>query len=293
MGEHFVGKVFCMEELPKQSDCFEVVIPLGKQTEELPLNFLAGIQPEHLTDFSQSRFDAGTSASRAGKDFLRKHASFKLEIIEAAFSFVDMSDESEFHSCLFSGVPKAGFANFLSRFVDRVCSGSFKKLGLINNISVINARVSAYLMATSHESYLTQQISRIPSSVDSEELSEQINHALNFASRIFGYAIPKALALLEDIVNLKLEERGKDYRVSYGHLRSVFENYHLHPAWAGLEEMGIPVQLLHKLGTRFPFAEEASVDDASRILRENLDRLQSLTLLERHFIDRALGRVKR
>lgn len=293
MGVHFVGKVFCMEELPKQSDCFEVEIPLGKQTEELPLNFLAGIQPEHLTDFSQSRFEAGTSASKAGKDFLRKHASFKFETVEAAFSFIEICDESEFQSCLFSGIPKTGFANFLSRFVDRVCAGSLKKLGLINNISVINARISAYLMAPSHENYLAQQISRIPSSTDSEELSEQINHALNFASRIFGYAIPKALALLEDIVNIELEERGTDFRASYGHLRSIFENYHLHPAWAGLEEMGIPVQLLHKLGTLFPFVEEASVDDASRVLRENLNRLQGLTLLERHFIDRALGRVTR
>ncbi|MNJ61486.1 hypothetical protein D3C77_572770 [compost metagenome] len=148
-------------------------------------------------------------------------------------------------------------------------------------------------MAPSHESYLTQQISRIPSSTNSEELSEQINHALNFASRIFGYAIPKALALLEDIVNLELEARGTDFRASYGHLRSIFENYHLHPAWAGLEEMGIPVQLLHKLGARFPFGEEASVDDASRTLRENLHQLKGLSPLERHFIDRALGRVKR
>lgn len=293
MGVHFVGKVFCMEELPKQSDCFEVEIPLGKQTEELPLNFLAGFQPEHLTDFSQSRFEASTSSSKAGKDFIRKHASFKFEIIEAAFSFVEMCYESEFQSCCFSGVPKAGFHNFLARFVDLVCSGSLKKLGLINNISVLNARISSYLMAPSHESYLTQQISRIPSSTNSEELSEQINHALNFATRIFGYAIPKALALLEDIVNLELEARGTDFRASYGHLRSTFENYHLHPAWAGLEEMGIPVQLLHKLGTRFPFGEEASVDDASRTLRENLHQLHGLTPLERHFIDRALGRVKR
>lgn len=293
MGVHFVGKVFCMEELPRQSDCFEVEIPLGKQTEDLPLNFLAGIQPEHLTDFSNSRLEAGASASKAGKDLMRKHASFKFETIEAAFSFIEICDEAEFQCCIFSGVPKAGFAVFLSRFVDCVCSGSLRKLGLINNISVINARISSYIMAPSHEAYLTQQISRIPTSANSEDLSEQINHALNFANRIFGYALPKALALLEDIVNLKLEERGANLRASYGHLRSVFENCHLHPAWAGLEEMGIPVQLLHRLGTIFPFEEEASVDDASRTLRQNLHRIQGLTPLERHFIDRALGRVKR
>lgn len=292
MGVHFVGKVFCMEELPKQGDCFEVEIPLGTQPEELPLNFLAGLQPEHLTDFSQSRFETGISASKAGKDFLRKHASFKFETVEAAFDFVSTCDKSEFQSCLFAGIPKPGFAHLLARFVDLVCAGSLKKLALINNISVIHARISAYLMAPSHESYLTQQISRIPADSNSEELSEEINHALNFASRIFGYAIPKALALLEDIVNLELEDKHLEFRASYGHLRSVFENYHLHPAWAGLEEMGIPVQLLHKLGTHFPFVEEASVDDASRTLRENLHRFRGLSPLELHFIERALGRAK-
>lgn len=293
MGIHFVGKVFCMEELPKQSDCFEVEIPLGKQDDDLPINFLAGIQPEHLTDFSQSRFEAGALSSKAGKEFLRKHAYFKLETIVSAFSFVEMCSESELKSLTFSGVPKPGFAIILSRFVDRVCSGVLRKLGLINNIEVIHAKVSRYLVAPSYELYLTEQIARISPYNDSEKLSEQINHELNFATRVFGYAIPKALSLLEDIVNLKHEEEKRDNHVSYGHLRSVFENFHLHPAWAGLEEMGIPVQLLHKLGGRFNFTDDASVDDASRILKENFHKLWDLSSLELHFINRALGRIKR
>lgn len=293
MGIHFVGKVFCMEELPQQSDCFEVEIPLGKQNEDLPLNFLAGIQPEHLTDFSQSRFEAGVSASKAGKEFLRKHAYFKIETIESAFSFVEMCSDSELQSCTFTGVPKPGFAIILSRFVNRVCSGVLRKLGLINNIEVIHAKVSRYLVATSYERYLAEQISRISIHDDSEKLSEQINHELNFVTRMFGHAIPKALSLLEDIINLKHEEEERDHHVSYGHLRSLFENYHLHPAWAGLEEMGIPVQLLHKLSGRFNLIDDASVDDASRRLDENFDQLSDLSNLERHFINRALGRIKR
>nr|WP_283099868.1 DEAD/DEAH box helicase [Pseudomonas sp. MWU12-2037] len=292
MGVHFVGKVFCMEELPKQSDCFEVEIPLGKQNEDLPINFLAGIQPEHLTDFSQSRFEAGASSSRAGKEFLRKHAYFKIETIESAFSFVEMCSDSELQSCNFSGVPKSGFALLLSRFVDRVCSGVLRKLGLINNIEVIHAKISRYLIAPSYGHYLTEQIARIPPDSDSDKLSEQINHELNFATRVFGYAAPKALSLFEDIINLKYEEDEKNYHVSYGYLRSVFENYHLHPAWAGLEEMGIPVQLLHKLGGRFNFINDASVDDASRMLKENFHQLGDLSSLEIHFVNRALGQIK-
>ena len=124
-------------------------------------------------------------------------------------------------------------------------------------------------------------------------MSEQINHELNFATRVFGYAIPKALSLLEDIINLKHEENESESHVSYGHLRSVFENYHLHPAWAGLEEMGIPVQILHKLEGRFDLVDIESVDDACRILEENLYQLTDLSSLELHFINRALGRVKR
>lgn len=293
MGIHFVGKVFCMEELPKHSDCFEVEIPLGKQSEDLPINFLAGIQPEHLTDFSQSRFEVGVSSSKAGKEFLIKHAYFKLETIESAFNFVEMCSNSELQSCTFTGIPKPGFAIILSRFVDRVCSGVLKKLGLINNIEVVHAKVSRYLVASSYEQYLTEQIGRIAKSNDNEKLSEQINHELNFATRVFGYAIPKALSLLEDIINLKHEENESESHVSYGHLRSVFENYHLHPAWAGLEEMGIPVQILHKLEGRFDLVDIESVDDACRILEENLYQLTDLSSLELHFINRALGRVKR
>lgn len=292
MGVHFVGKVFCMEELPKQSDCFEVEIPLGTQNEELPINFLAGIQPEHLTEFSQSRFEASASSSKAGKEFLRKHAHFKLEIIDAAFSFIEMCTDSEIQSCMFSGVPKAGFALILSRFIDRVCPGTLRKLGLVNNIDVIHAKISRYLIAPSYEAYLSEQISRLSTLHGSEKFSEQINHELNFATRVLAYAIPKALSLFEDIINIKLEENGENNLAAYGHLRSIFENYHLNPAWAGLEEMGIPIQLLHTISKKIELVEDASIDDASAALNKQIDELNELTPLELHFISRALGQIK-
>ncbi|MCP5854072.1 hypothetical protein NL323_29490, partial [Klebsiella pneumoniae] len=57
MGVHFVGTIYCLEEIPEDNLNQEVEIPLGTQDVETPLNLLASVQPDHLSEFSQDRFE--------------------------------------------------------------------------------------------------------------------------------------------------------------------------------------------------------------------------------------------
>lgn len=286
MGQHFVGNVLCLEALPEGDDSFEVQIPLGQQDEETPINFLAGLQPEHLTDESQLRFDEAAESSNVGADLLRKHASFRIEDLEHGFNSIDSLDYNQLTSCIFHHKPNSGFSAILTEFLYTVSVPTLRTLKLIQAQDVVKAKINSYLFAESYHVYLKEQLSRIPQ-LDSDR-SRKINDELKILNRLFAYTIPKALSLMEDLVIRVALRRNRSGEVSYAHIRSLFENYHLSAAWAGVEEMGIPVQTLHKLERRFPIEGEANVDTVVDVLCNQIQNLGGFTELEQHFIKRAI-----
>lgn len=291
MGVHYVGNVYCMEEIPEGDEPFEVEIPLGTQGENTPINLLAALQPEHLTDYSQARFDEETSSSPVDEDLIRKHASFSFEVIKDAFDFVSGLSASEFNSLLFNSIPKSGFSVVFTNFLYEVSSTTLRHLGVLNSKDAMHAKIVAYLFANSYEEYLKQQIDRAVAACDGniEQLSGRINDELKILNRLFSYTVPKALALLEDLTTEIAERRSDGSAVSYAHVRGLFENYHLGAAWAGLEEMGIPIQTLQKLHDRFPLPADASIDGAIEYLSRRASALPGLTEMDRNFVRRALG----
>lgn len=292
MGKHFVGNVFCLESLPEGNEIFEVEVPLGQQDPETPINFLAGLQPEHLTEVSQARLDEAADESKLGAELLRTHASFKFEELKYGFEFISSLDRDELSSCIFIGMPNPGFAAILTNFLYQVAAPSLRALRLSNGHEVVNAKINSYLFADSYHSYLREQITRIgPEDSGEQSRSERINDELKILNRLFAYTIPKALSLMEDLVVRVALSRNRPGEVSYAHIRSVFENYHLNPAWAGIEEMGIPVQTLHKLQFRFPIDGESNVDTVIDVLCKRLEQLQGFSQIEQHFIRRAVDPI--
>ncbi|AUA58287.1 ski2-like helicase [Achromobacter spanius] len=290
MGVHYVGNVYCMEEIPKGDEPFEVEIPLGTQDENTPISLLAALQPEHLTDYSQARFDEETSSSPVDEDLIRKNASFSFSMIKDAFDFVSQLSVNEFNSLLFNSIPNSGFSVVFTNFLYEVSSTTLRHLGLLSSKDVVHAKIVAYLFANSFEEYFRKQIDRaVVSCEGDEQLSVKINDELKIVNRLFSYTVPKALSLLEDLTTEVAERRSDGSAVSYAHVRSLFENYHLGAAWAGLEEMGIPIQTLQKLHDNFPLPADANLDSAIEYLSVRANTLLSLTEMDRHFITRAIG----
>ncbi|WP_315139331.1 helicase-related protein [Achromobacter marplatensis] len=290
MGKHFVGNVFCLEALPDGDEIFEVEVPLGQQDQETPINFLAGLQPEHLTDESQARFDAATSQSQVGAELVRKHSSFKFESLEYGYEFVQSLSYDHLTSCLFNGMPNPGFAAIFTEFLFHVSVPSLRSLQLINSQEVVKAKINSYLFAKSYGEYLRDQLDRVtPTEGDEHSRSKKINEELKIANRLFAYTVPKALSLLEDLVTEVARKKNRLQDVSYSHIRSAFENYHLSAAWAGVEEMGVPVQTLQKLNQQFRFDGEANVDTAIDVLCRQVNILKGFQGIERQFIERAIA----
>ncbi|MDP0477312.1 hypothetical protein, partial [Escherichia coli] len=68
------------------------------------------------------------------------------------------------------------------------------------------------------------------------------------------------------------------------------ESFHLPPGVNALEEIGIPIQTLHRLVDLLEFSDEADVDELSQYLRDTQDIWsRSIGYVDQMFIRRALG----
>ncbi|MCO8260183.1 hypothetical protein NC656_01285 [Pseudomonas asiatica] len=94
---------------------------------------------------------------------------------------------------------------------------------------------------------------------------------------------------MEDVVKHHALKRGIHSKVDYSHVRMVFESFHLPPGVNALEEMGIPIQTLHRLADLMDFPEKADVDQLGQFIRDNQHAwVRSVGYVDRMFIQRAL-----
>ncbi|EQC0156401.1 TPA: DEAD/DEAH box helicase [Pseudomonas aeruginosa] len=293
MGVHFVGKVFCLEDVPEDNLNQEVDVPLGIQGADTPLNLLASAQPDHLSEYSQDRCEAAFAQDRFSIDLVKKHSYFRMEQFEQLYSMVEMLREEEFDSLVFHWSPAPGFLTALAKISSRLVPKAFSTNGLQTKThDAILAKLTSYQKAESYSAYLKSQIEHTKqwSKVDEKvNLSTALNNDLKLVSNTFGYTIPKVLGLLEDVVRLHAIKKGIRSTIDYSYVRMSFENLHLPPGVNALEEIGIPIQTLHRMSKLLNFPEGASVDELADYLRQNERAWRSMGHVDQSFVRRALG----
>lgn len=293
MGVHFVGKIFCLEEIPEDNLNQEVEIPLGIQDIDTPLNLLASVQPDHLSDFSQDRVNEVLAGERLFFDLMKKHSHFRIEQFEDLQSMIEMMDDTEFSSLVFHWSPATNFFKTFAKIITRLVPHTFTRNGVsVKSTDVMVAKLTSYYNAESYSNYLESQIElaqRRISEGEKRTLSSFINNDLKIITNAFGYTLPKVLSLMEDVVKSHAVKRGYKNTVDYTHVKFVFESHHLPPGVNALEEIGIPIQTLHRLASLFDFPNQADVDELGRYLRSNEEiwRL-SIGHVDQTFISRAL-----
>lgn len=293
MGIHFVGKVFCLEAIPEDNLNLEVDIPLGVQGDDTPINLLASAQPDHLSEHSQDRFDDAFAQDRVSIDLVKKHSYFRMEQFEVLYSFVEMLTDEEFARLTFHWSPAADFLKTFTQVIVKLVPQTFSRNGVPTKpTDVMIAKLVSYLNSDSYSEYLQGQIvyskQRIEKG-DKNNLSLMLNNDLKLITNTFGYTLPKVLGLLEDVVRIHAVKRRIRSKIDYSHLRMAFENLHLPPGVNALEEMGIPVQTLHRLASIMDFPEETDVDSLADYLRSNANSWSNMGAVDRSFIVRALG----
>ena len=294
MGVHFVGKIFCLEEIPEDSLNQEVEIPLGIQDIDTPINLLASVQPDHLSEFSQDRFDEVFINERVSIELVKKHSYFRVEQLEVLQSMFEMMDDTEFASLVFHWTPATNFLKTFAKIIARLVPSTFSRNGVpVNPTDVMVAKLACYSNAASYSEYLKNQIDRARQWVSEEEkrsLSIAINNDLKLITNTFGYTLPKVLSLMEDVVKYHALKRGIRSKVDYTHVKMTFENFHLPPGVSALEEIGIPIQTLHRLVDLLEFSDQADVDGLCQYLRDTQDVWsRTIGFVDQTFIRRALG----
>ena len=294
MGVHFVGKIFCLEEIPEDSLNQEVEIPLGIQDVETPINLLASVQPDHLSEFSQDRVEEVFASDRVSIDLVKKHSYFRFEQFEELQSMVEMMDDTEFATLVFHWGPATNFLKTFAKIIARLVPHTFSRNGVkVKPTDVLVAKLAGYVNASSYSDYLKSQIAYARQWVtegDKRKLSGALNNDLKIITNTFGYTLPKLLGLMEDVVKHHALKRGIRTKIDYTHVKMAFENFHLPPGVNALEEIGIPIQTLHRLADLMEFPEQADVDQLGQFIRENQDAwVRSVGYVDHMFIKRALG----
>ncbi|GAB7260029.1 DEAD/DEAH box helicase [Dickeya ananatis] len=294
MGVHFVGKIFCLEEIPEDNLNQEVDIPLGIQDIDTPINLLASVQPDHLSEFSQDRFDDVFINDRLSIDLVKKHSYFRVEQLEVLQSMFEMMDDTEFSSLVFHWTPATNFLKTFAKIIARLVPHTFGRNGVpVKPTDVMVAKLASYLSAESYSEYLKNQIVHARQWVSEGEkrtLSVALNNDLKLITNTFGYTLPKVLSLMEDVVKYHALKRGIRSKVDYTHVKLAFESFHLPPGVNALEEIGIPIQTLHRLVDLLEFSDQVDVDELCQYLRDTQDVWsRSIGYVDQSFIRRALG----
>lgn len=294
MGIHFVGKIFCLEEIPEDNLNQEVEIPLGIQNIDTPLNLLASVQPDHLSEFSQDRFNEVFASNRISIDLVKKHSYFRVEQFEELQSTVEMMDDTEFASLVFHWNPATNFFKTFAKIIARLVPHTFSRNGVsIKPTDVMVAKLTGYYNAESYSDYLKSQIVRARQWISEDEkltISIALNNDLKIITNTFGYTLPKVLSLMEDVVKNHALKRGIRTKIDYTHIKLAFESHHLPPGVNSLEEIGIPIQTLQRLVDLLEFPDQADVDELSQYLLDNHQVWsRAIGYVDQTFIRRALG----
>lgn len=287
MGRYLVGNVFCLEAL-LDPEPHVVTLPLGKQDDQSPINLLAGIQPDHLSERSRWNLTQFASQSSVPIDIVKKHSNYSVEVLEQAYDIVAGLSISELKAIANVTKPKRFQLKLLTDFIKTAESRVLMRQQLhYKDNDDLYKRLGRYIYSVSHTDYIHSQIDRLYLSVENSEMrSDETDKELTIVRNIFKHAVARALSLLEDLLNDRLKLLEADFESNLGWLVHVFENSHLPSSFSALEEMGIPIETLEKLVSER--LKNADIDTLVRYLRMHRKHLKQLNSVDHMFIEQAI-----
>lgn len=288
MNVHFVGNVHCLEKIPESKIESRVVdIPLGTQSDETPENLLAGVEEEHVQKDVRERYEAYITNSKVPIDILKKYATYKVGIVEEAYRFVAVLSNRDLKILSSKRLPRKEALILMCLFIKKVSSNTLMKYTLgYEDSSELKAIISKYIFADTHQDYIDLCIKRLKSSGKTgADFSTSFDRDLSIIRNVIGFTIPKALSLLQDLINLIAEKRELEISADFSMTIAILENYHLPSNFAALVEMGIPIQTLAKLVSEKRSTLE--LKDLIKTIADNYEMNDDLDKIDKMFIKRA------
>lgn len=291
MNQHLVGNVFCLERIPANDfESRTVDVPLGLQGGNTPINLLAGIQNEHFSDEMSEGFSKFVNDFRLPLEILKNNSTYSVHKLLTALDFVEDLDRTEVDNLISQKTVDSSSLSVIVKFIKLVESTPLQRLRIQHeDNNILKHRLSSYIFAKTHQEYLNSRITDIyNTNKDVTDRSSSTENELSILRNIFKYAVPRALNLLQDLVNFVYFSARTDESdgADFGYLMHLFENSHLPSVFTALEEMGIPIQALEKLNAdRF---NDVRIEVILRYLKMYIDGFNKFTSLEKSFIEKAI-----
>lgn len=291
MNKYLIGNVFCLETVPSDNFSSQIVdLPLGKQDDSTPLNLLAGIQKEHLTEESAHSLSDYWERSVLTRELILNNSSYHIDAIEDGYKFIEELSDDEIKAIVSEKPIGKYVINILSKFLKLV---NFFNINTYNmhydDSAELSSRMAKYLYSDNHTSYLKSQIRDIYTRYkESEQRSFYTDRELKIIRNVYRYTIPRGGRLFSDLINFSLNNRGieKDFDINF--FSSVFEYSHLPAPFIAVEEMGVPISILEKIYVFKLDGVDVSVDFLVRYIRMFHKKFKFLTELEIDLIEKSL-----
>lgn len=290
MNTHLVGNVFCLETVPEDTVESRVVdVALGLQDMSSPLNLLAGIQAEHMSDKVSDSFDSFIRDFKLPIEIIRNNPTYKTEVLTAALAFIETLTRNQLTTLKTQNQTDKLTIQIMVYFFKLVENSALSSLNLhFDDSDELKIRFSKYIFATTHQQYMFDQLNYIYDHYsDSQTRSEKTEKELKIIRNIFKHALPRALNLLQDIANFRLNELEIEANVDFGYLMHILENNHLPAAFSAIEETGVPIQTLEKIYNSK--LDKVSIEVLTRYIQIFKDKIPELDSVDHSFLERALS----
>lgn len=306
MYKHFVGRVYCLQSQPEDDASDELVIPIGDDNSECPLNLLGSIHVEHLSTGALETWERFTQDTIIPTEIIRNNSSFEVEKIESLFIALGNAYIHDFDLYKQLNFFKLPTKNALYFIVEQYIEAR-KKVLTRNGFTVtskdgkdpvlaICGKFRAFLAADSIDKYLKQQMNwRQEQLIDSEDsqheideqMSDVIDDELKIISNVYGFSFPNFLSLFADILYYLNKKENTGLTFDYNHIISEMEFQKLTAGYAAIHEMGVPHQTLELLREKLVDVDDSSVDDIIRAIKNTPSLIDSLSRIDKYFINAA------
>jgi rhodanese-related sulfurtransferase len=306
MYKHFVGKVYCLQSQPDEDTSDELVIPIGDDATDCPLNLLGSIDKDHLSSSASESWENFKQGTKIPTEIIRNNSSFEVEKIESLLLAVNnlfTNDFALYKQLNFFAFPTSDALYFImEQFIE-----ARSKVLTRNGFSVtskderdpvlsICGKFRAYLSAESVDQYLKKQMDwknnqLIKNDCSADEIAEQmsgvIDDELKVISNVYGFSFPNFLSLFSDILYHLNKKNSTSLAFDFKTLIHNMEFQKLTAGYAAIHEMGVPHQTIELIRKILKDVDESSVDEISQAIKTMPEFLESFSSVDRYFINAA------
>ncbi|MDR6827646.1 hypothetical protein J2X48_001372 [Bosea sp. BE271] len=278
MGRYFVGKVHVLEKPPAEEP-FVVEYEIGRQDDETPMELILQLPGEDLTQDSAERIKEELDRSLLAEDTIRANASVSVEIQNDIAR--EIAHQLNQGSELFNWTGLRCSHLQLAAACELIVSHIRAPRGLADHRVFSGSQLALRLRQLEYDGFKSFLDKFVEEEYPGSTIGSRVDVVLNFVRRVVCYQFSQDLMVIDRIqrdVALRLGyEPG-----SYGLYAEHAENLFMPGSLTALEEYGLPLQIVRKIGNSLaPYEDFDGV--LARLKKLDVNELD-LTQFEREWL---------